>query len=381
MSLAEHQTIAKSAGKSISPMLSQVLIRAGLTVFFVFPYGLVGNLYTAVFLNFTVIFLSFILFYSHGFPKLSGMSFFGLIVMISSIISMSTGAQGGVIFSQANHFWQYLIALPFIVGALHTVGGVRTFLASRVVLTLLILSTIITFTANWVTIGYVHEFTPNSLFLVVALLYAFPLRAWNVCLAISVILIFLTAGRASPMLTGLILVGMRVFPLPSNLTKMIAIVLIVFPIVFYLTIEPSTLFSLLGIDHNAYIRAEFVRSAYEMLKNDLIFGVGFGPGYRPLNFNYLTQHTLLTDTVALQTVSNHHSIFDVALRVGVPAAVYFVVVLFISPKTKGNNLANAMLLVLALGVSANAWFENQAQLLNVILISAVLISAKNERPT
>ena len=129
------------------------------------------------------------------------------------------------------------------------------------------------------------------------------------------------------------------------------------------------------MDHNTYIRAEFVRGAFPLLADKPLFGLGFGPSYRPLNFNYLSTHSLLTNMQHLNIVSNHHSVFDTAYRLGMVPAACFVFALFVRPNLKNySRILKFTMLTLGIGLSLNAWFENQAQMLIVASLSALLLA-------
>ncbi|WIV49745.1 hypothetical protein QQG91_08650 [Marivivens sp. LCG002] len=152
------------------------------------------------------------------------------------------------------------------------------------------------------------------------------------------------------------------------------------PIYIYLDLDISQLNTLSIIDFNSYIRADFIRGAMFTLKDNLLTGVGFGPAYRPINFSYLSDHPLLNQVSEMQRVSNHHSIFDVAYRLGIPATIPLIYEIFIAPRLSGNDSSLKFLMIsLALGLSVNAWFENQAQLPLMALISATIISSRNRQ--
>lgn len=182
-----------------------------------------------------------------------------------------------------------------------------------------------------------------------------------------------TTGRSSvAMLLAIILVAYWI-PLPRRLTLLVVSLILIVPIVFYLAVDPQTLIHVYAFDHNTGIRAEFIRGATHLLEQSPIFGVGFGGPYRPINFPYLYRHTLLNDLDAVHIVSNHHSLFDIAFRLGIPSAVVFAIGVFWSPmRSRHTTIVPVLSIVAASGLSFNAWLENQYMLPQLVLLIALM---------
>lgn len=152
----------------------------------------------------------------------------------------------------------------------------------------------------------------------------------------------------------------------------IASMVLVAPVAFYLLIDVPTLRWLYALDHNTAIRAEFVRAATSLLQQSPLLGIGFDAPYRPTAFPYLEAHPYLNDPVAVQTISNHHSLFDLALRLGLPAAILFWFGIVHMRRNESNALWAMLCLIAAIGLSFNAWFENQYQLPQFVLTIALM---------
>jgi O-antigen ligase len=116
-------------------------------------------------------------------------------------------------------------------------------------------------------------------------------------------------------------------------------------------------------DHNTYIRAEFLRSAFSMLDDNFIFGLGFGTPYRDPSYDYLHWHPFLVWEEDVRTVTNHNSVFDAYFRFGLIFGTLFLMVIlryiFSSYSERGAQIAAFLL---AMGVSFNAFMENSNQM-------------------
>lgn len=189
-----------------------------------------------------------------------------------------------------------------------------------------------------------------------------------------------TTGRSSvAMLLAVILVAYWV-PLPRRLTLLAVALILIMPIAFYLWVDPQTLIQVYAFDHNTGIRAEFVRGASHLLEQSPAFGLGFGGPYRPINFPYLYRHPLLNDLDAVHIVSNHHSLFDIAFRLGIPSAAVFAIGVFWSPmRSTHTAIVSVLGIVAAFGLSFNAWLENQYMLPQLVLLIA-LMQAPGKEP-
>lgn len=189
---------------------------------------------------------------------------------------------------------------------------------------------------------------------------------------IIVVVSFLSDRFSVPIVLALFVIFSFVRP-NIRIVIVVAIFVILAPLFIYTNLSTSQLQWIYQIDHNTGIRAEFVRGAFGKLLESPIFGIGFDTPYRPDTFNYLYPHPLLTDADRVNVVSNHHSVFDTALRLGAPAAILFVFGIFFGgQKSISRDLGAVLMLSIAIGISFNAWFENQAQILELAFLIALL---------
>jgi hypothetical protein len=179
--------------------------------------------------------------------------------------------------------------------------------------------------------------------------------------------------RVSVHFVSFIFITLYWIRLPDRVTIIFSLAILVLPVVFYLACEPDAIRWLYRLDPNTGIRAEFIRGASSLLQESPIFGTGFGGPYRPPNFSYVHEHNLLNDVAAVHIVSNHNSLFDIALRLGVPVAILFALGIFnVSKQARASPTFPLLCLVVAAGLSFNAWFENQAQLPQLVLALAFM---------
>jgi hypothetical protein len=185
---------------------------------------------------------------------------------------------------------------------------------------------------------------------------------------VTIVIAAWSIDRVSVQFVSLLFVALYWIRPPDRVTILLSAVILIFPIAFYLFCEPDTVRWLYRIDPNTGIRAEFIRGASSLLQQSPILGTGFGGPYRPPNFTYVREHNLLNDMVEVHIVSNHNSLFDVALRLGVPVSIMFAWGIFsVSKQARLSSTFPLLCIVVAAGLSFNAWFENQAQLPQLVL--------------
>ena len=161
--------------------------------------------------------------------------------------------------------------------------------------------------------------------------------------------------------------------LPEWLLRCLAMAIILVPPLVYLSLSPEALLWLYEIDANAGIRADFIRGAWFYLQQAPLFGIGFEGAYRPMNFSYGIQHPYLNSLWETQVISNHHSMFDVALRLGFPAAALLWWSVFMGPKIRRLERFHSVLYIaISVGVSINPWLEDQDQLPMIAFLVALV---------
>lgn len=354
-------------------MAEQVLLILGL-IFIALPSA-PFQLQTHVALQIAVVLCGiFVVILERRFPPIGMPNLVLIFVIFAATIFSSSNVPWQILLSQANHLWQYSLLLLFFVAFWSREAISTEIMTNRLIFILLAASTTFSFITEYSTRGYIHEFSINTFMFLILVLFGKYRVIWALVVLGIYFVIFIFSDRFSPLLVLLLLALGRFLPISSKLAKFAALFLILFPPSVYLTIAPEVLYELRRWDHNTYIRAEFIRAAFSNLQENPIFGMGFGPNYRPSNYAYLSTHPLLTNGNLLAIVPNHHSVFDLAYRLGIPAAAIFIWANFIAPVVKSDRLANSLMLVLAVSLSLNAWLENQLHLPMVGLISGILIT-------
>ncbi|MBB4053778.1 hypothetical protein GGR20_003440 [Devosia subaequoris] len=294
---------------------------------------------------------------------------------IWSFVSIARTEHAGPIISQANHLWQFAALVLAFVPVVRGVDWTDTFQSKRF-FWLSAFSSLATLTYSLATYGFMFEYTLNVVITMALINQNKTVGITHKILIGSIIILSIFLSPRSTALFIFLTYFIALTLNPSQLIVKLASLSVVFlPIALYLSIDNNTTAALIGYDYNTYIRSEFIRAAWGLLKDKLVFGVGFGPEFRPRAFNYMTTHPLLNDPNAILLVSNHHSIFDTAYRLGIPMAGVLMYVLFVSPKLSSEDkMGKFFMLALAFGMSINAWFEDQAQVVMVAMLSVFLIT-------
>lgn len=145
------------------------------------------------------------------------------------------------------------------------------------------------------------------------------------------------------------------------------------PAIFYILADNDWIYYWQFNDFNTAIRAEFIKGAMGGFAKNLFFGIGFDAPYRDMHYPYVLNHILLNNHVAVNSISNHNSFFDIGLRLGLPASVamYFLVV--IRPDLSSEFRFKAFLMIfVCLSMGSNASLEDQNEILSVIMAMAIL---------
>jgi hypothetical protein len=191
-------------------------------------------------------------------------------------------------------------------------------------------------------------------------------------LAAIAVIVALNLGRASVVLVMSAVLLLYWWRPDKRLVVSIASLIVLAPLIFYMALDVPALRWLYLLDHNTAIRAEFIQGASTLLQQSPFFGIGFDAPYRPTAYPYVGSHPYLNYPAAVQSISNHHSLFDIALRLGIPIALLFWVGLIRTQRKEGDGLFALLCVIAAIGLSFNAWFENQYQLPQFVLTIALL---------
>ena len=315
--------------------------------------------------------------------RLGLFALFTFVICAQLAISFAQSRNAGAIWTQSNHLVQIMLLYPGFVMLVQQARWQALLRDKRVMMGLagLIVVSILYETflnpredaaGHWLAF---HNISINMLALTAAFFLQdrYERRRMVVPFVVFIAFSMLAAYRSTVDIFFIVAALFYFVRLPPAVTKAICAVLIFGPIVIYLTADRDTLIAMLDFDHNTYVRAEFMRGALPTLLQNPVFGVGFDVPFRDNQYAYLTDHPLLRLDESVSVVSNHHSIFDTALRLGALGAGLLYYMVFIRPKLgPGYGYRGILMVAMALGLGSNAWFENQNQIAQVALLMALL---------
>ena len=306
---------------------------------------------------------------------------FWVVFGLSAYLAVSFVSQGinGVIVKQSNHFLQFVFLFPLFVqffrGAipdlLKIASKPRTlfFLSALAVLKVL---------ANGVfgKVFLYHEFDPLMLALFISALLVFSRQPKLLGFIGLVIFSVFILSITSRMVYNYHLLCLFIFwlGLLGNFLVVIAgiTILISIPLIAYL-LPPDLIGAIYLMDPNTGIRIDFIRGALSLISENFVTGIGFGTPYREADFNYYGDHGLLEGASRVLNVPNHNSIVDTVLRLGFPLAAMLFSLIFIKGPRKGfDSLWGFLVLSVSYGLSFDAWFEAQAELITFLTALAII---------
>jgi len=149
------------------------------------------------------------------------------------------------------------------------------------------------------------------------------------------------------------------------------------PILFSILSSEELLGQLYFADGNTAIRVEFLKSAFGLLEESPIFGVGFGTPYRDYMYSEYMVHSILSGEYEMSLISNHNSFFDTTLRMGIIFSLLFFLGMFYRVSKNPTPLESFLVVISVFGFSFDAWFESQQQITLVSLVAAILTSIRS----
>ena len=295
-------------------------------------------------------------------------------IVAQTLLSLHGGINWSNYFSQSNHFWQFCI-LFFFLSHVFANSNWESMIASPKFLLLLVGSNLVNIFTKFLSGGGfgIYEFNVNILFLLgAALIQDHRSRTNFLMFGLLIAIALALFSRSSSYLILATAIICYVFPVHLRIAKVLAMVIVAAPVVIYLNLSHSELLGALQFDHNTYIRAEFMRGSVEYIKHNFLFGIGFDHPYRDVGFHYITHHPFLIRPDIVDIVSNHHSIYDTVLRTGIVGAGPLCWLLWggVRP-TRGRRFTAFLLLMMAFGLSLNAWMEDQKHLAMVAVIAVL----------
>ena len=284
-------------------------------------------------------------------------------------------------FSHINHYIQFFIIYIFFITALLLVG-VRIIAYSgklSIISAFSILINIIAIYGDTGELKYTKFDINYASFLIFSLLYlrySVSSRLIKAVLVVATLLFaILLSGRASFVLITMVWAFYIYYDLSRYVLYAAVLTVLLVTTVSPFFISEASLDKLYELDHNSGIRVEFIRSAGELIKEAPLFGDGFNTPYRLTDYDYLRPHVLLTGYEETEIVSNHNSLIDTVLRIGlVPAVFLFYVLYFRRIRYQNLFVRGFLLLGLSIGLTVDAWFENQVQMVAFAFWSSLVFA-------
>lgn len=212
-------------------------------------------------------------------------------------------------------------------------------------------------------VGYTYEVGVLEAFMLIRLAVEPRQRGWMLAMLLGyLVLMFLISTRTTPVGIALLVAGCCLLKPPKPLLKGVAVtVILLTPVAGFMLMGLDLSESMKHVDDNAEIRLEMVKGASAMMGvGEFLHGVGFGGPYRDPAFDYAFWHPLLDASFLVHQVSNHNSLFDLFLRLGILVyalfAVLFLRVLWLGRAT--NHYTYALLFVVLFSLSVNAYLDS-----------------------
>jgi len=358
---------------------------------FIVLLGLVYNPYSvapvALTLSILVIISSLYLFFVNKYDQLYSCREIWLLFMLTSChftVALLYQYDLGVVVSQSNHFFQFCIMFIVFINIFLRIDFDRLkslrlfFITSLIIIIFYVVKVRVYGYSDYSGYDICVAFYSIQFLYVTAKLsdqktkYLIPF----LCLSL---LIFI-ADRASFLLISFICVFYGYLRPGAFFTYLSCLLVIILPLAAAGFITDDLLSYVYSIDYNTAIRIEFLQSAFSVVSFPNFIGVGFGEHYRNEFYVAFLGHTLLSDTDSLSLVSNHNSIFDTFYRLGILGVSLLLYLLFFKHKiSRMDSTEGFSMVVLSIGLSVDAWMENQLQLPAFSFLISYLI-AKRLRP-
>lgn len=379
MTLASSSTEAIEVGEDATDTLRDRLLRLSLAVALCVPF----NVYLPqVAFGMTTLGVVGALIFARRLPQPPIPIVISALVLLSYIfVHAASGHSLRRSFVNSNHLFQFLFLTYGFLTGFHN----GAFEAARLprFLPYLVIGHICSFAlpaagiGQWADAPLFYEHNALSYFTIFVLLRTWMERGDARVFLILVLYLAALAAMTDRMSAIALSVGIIGFSLvrpPPAPLAILALTIQFFPIYAAINASESDLLRMSDADFNTYIRMEFIRSAWSMLSDHLLTGVGFDTLNRPISYPYIMFHPLLNNLEELETVTNHHSIFDTMFRFGPIFGLIFLWPILRNLYVRSRDPAvQAGILFQAFGLSFNAWLENQIMLSLVCFVTAVLM--------
>ncbi|WP_175483612.1 O-antigen ligase family protein [Amphritea atlantica] len=278
------------------------------------------------------------------------------------------------IMSQSNNYFQLFFFYVAFYSLLKRVDYYQVF-SSPVFLLLCVSSVLVNIAFGR---GGDGEFSPymnfNTFLLFTSFFFFSNKASFRLRVCISVVW-FLIAFSLSDRASFLLIVFLMILTTYITFTRFQMLCVIFFVICFPFFInymDFSYLEKLYIIDQNSGIRGDFIRGAFDYLGDDFFWGVGFDEPYRSIDFDYIGHHEFLLKYENVMKISNHNSVVDMMVKMGFIWLLLFFRFFYYSKRYVDYKLVQCMFFVSLVGISFDAWFENQYQLPILIFVLALI---------
>lgn len=277
-------------------------------------------------------------------------------------------------YSQINHFLQFTIYYFLLISLYRASRPESIFRDIRfLLLTFFVLIANLTFGSKGLEY---HAIDLNFGCFLISSFYYLEKKAIFIKILLALIIIAFVSiivSRSSFFLLILFWGYFLFFKANRIVVLIIATIILATPLFTAMLVTEIELSQIYDYDENSGIRIEFIRSAYRLMLDNYFLGNGFETPYRDISYYYLEKHNLLTSLDSINIVSNHNSLIDITLRVGLPMSVLFVYgIMFHLSSNEYRPIHGFLIMSIAIGLSVDAWFENQLQLLVFSFMSSFL---------
>ncbi len=210
-------------------------------------------------------------------------------------------------------------------------------------------------------VGYEYEVGTLEAFLLMRLVLDPRVRQPLLALLVAyLLLMYAVSTRGTPLVIALIVLTVQWLRPPRLLLRTAYLAVLLGTPLLGLLLSAELTDRLSVVDDNASIRFEMIKGASANLGlQQVLFGSGFGEPFRAPDYAYAFRHPLLNDPYWVHQVSNHNSLFDLFLRLGLPAYALFCLV-FLGVWRLREGLPPAyytLLFVVLFSLSINAYLD------------------------
>lgn len=245
----------------------------------------------------------------------------------------------------------------------------------------------IIYIAIQIKIGYEYEIGSLETFIFMSILLNPRRRVALRTLLISYFLImFMISTRSTPLLAAMIAIAAFTPAIKSAIRPICLGIVILAPATGLIFYGMDSFNAVLDLDDNAAIRYEMIKGGTSLIGfKEFIFGTGFGHPFRDIYYDYNIDHPLLYSEYLIYQVSNHNSLFDIFLRLGIFAYIAFAIFLLRADRMvlrkKGGEDYFAITALCVSSLMINAYADSTKLTLHLtVMVAALIFTAKSQSP-